>query len=295
MGREHRLAFIFPGQGTIPRILPPPSALGTRLFDQAVQAGLRLQDWIEEGDEDRLRRTQVAQPAILIDSLIKERRLRERGIVPTVVAGHSLGEYTALVSAGVVSAQEALSVVIERGRLMESIPGGMAAIVKLPLDRVEAICCQSGSLVSVANVNGPTQVVISGEEQALLAAMASAEEAGGRAIRLHVSGPFHSPFMEGAQQELAPRIESLPFSVPRIPVISSVSGKVESDLRRLKGLLLTQITACVSWVDVVEALVQMKVSCAVEVGPGKILAGLGKRITSQVRFVTFEEALDEAI
>lgn len=295
MGREHRLAFIFPGQGTIPRILPPPSALGTRLFDQAVQAGLRLQDWIEEGDEDRLRRTQVAQPAILIDSLIKERRLRERGIVPTVVAGHSLGEYTALVSASVLHPEEALSVVIERGRLMESIPGGMAAIVKLPLDRVEAVCCQGGSQVSVANVNGPAQVVISGEEQALLAAMASAEEAGGRAIRLHVSGPFHSPFMEGAQQELAPRIESLPFSVPRIPVISSVSGKVESDLRRLKGLLLTQITACVSWVDVVEALVQMKVSCAVEVGPGKILTGLGKRITSQVRFVTFEEALDGAI
>ena len=295
MGREHRLAFIFPGQGTIPRILPPPSALGTRLFDQAVQAGLRLQDWIEEGDEDRLRRTQVAQPAILIDSLIKEGRLRERGIVPTVVAGHSLGEYTALVSASVLHPEEALSVVIERGRLMESISGGMAAIVKLPLDRVEAICRQGGSQVSVANVNGPAQVVISGEEQALLAAMASAEEAGGRAIRLHVSSPFHSPFMEGAQQELAPRIESLPFSVPRIPVISSVSGKVESDLRRLKGLLLTQITACVSWVDVVEALVQMKVSCAVEVGPGKILTGLGKRITSQVRFVTFEEALDGAI
>ena len=295
MGREHRLAFIFPGQGTIPRILPPPSALGTRLFDQAVQAGLRLQNWIEEGDEDRLRRTQVAQPAILIDSLIKERRLRERGIVPTVVAGHSLGEYTALVSASVLHPEEALSVVIERGRLMESIPGGMAAIVKLPLDRVEAVCCQGGSQVSVANVNGPAQVVISGEEQALLAAMASAEEAGGRAIRLHVSGPFHSPFMEGAQQELAPRIESLPFSVPRIPVIFSVSGKVESDLRRLKGLLLTQITACVSWVDVVETLVQMKVSCAVEVGPGKILTGLGKRITSQVRFVTFEEAFDGAI
>jgi len=242
-----------------------------------------------------LRRTQVAQPAILIDSLIKERRLRERGIVPTVVAGHSLGEYTALVSASVLHPEEALSVVIERGRLMESIPGGMAAIVKLPLDRVEAVCCQGGSQVSVANVNGPAQVVISGEEQALLAAMASAEEAGGRAIRLHVSGPFHSPFMEGAQQELAPRIESLPFSAPRIPVISSVSGKVESDLRRLKGLLLTQITACVSWVDVVETLVQMKVSCAVEVGPGKILTGLGKRITSQVRFVTFEEAFDGAI
>jgi [acyl-carrier-protein] S-malonyltransferase len=203
MAREERLAFIFPGQGTIPQVLPPPSALATQLFDQAAQAGLRLREWIGEGDEDRLRRTQVAQPAILIDSLIKERRLRERGIVPTVVAGHSLGEYAALVSAGVVSAQEALSVVIERGRLMESIPGGMAAIVKLPLDRVEAICSQEGLQVSVANVNGPTQAVISGEEQALLAAMASAEEAGGRAIRLHVSGPFHSPFMEGAQQERA--------------------------------------------------------------------------------------------
>ncbi|MEA1870868.1 MAG: acyltransferase domain-containing protein, partial [Candidatus Bipolaricaulota bacterium] len=103
MGREHRLAFIFPGQGTIPQVLPPPSALAAQLFDQAAQAGLRLQDWIEEGDEGRLRRTQVAQPAILIDSLSKERRLRECGIVPTVVAGHSLGEYAALVSAGVVS------------------------------------------------------------------------------------------------------------------------------------------------------------------------------------------------
>jgi len=242
-----------------------------------------------------LRRTQVAQPTILIDSLVKERRLRERGIIPTVVAGHSLGEYAALVSAGVVSAQEALAVVIERGRLMKSIPGGMAAIVKLPLDRVKAICCQSGSQVSVANVNGPTQVVISGEEQALLAAMASAEEAGGRAIRLNVSGPFHSPFMESAQQELAPSIESLPFSVPRIPMISSVSGQVESDPVRLKGLLLTQITACVSWMGVVEALKQVKVTCAVEVGPGKVLTGLGKRITSQVRFVTFEEALNGAV
>ena len=295
MKREDRLAFIFPGQGTIPKVLPPPSALGAQLFDQAAQAGLRLPNWIEEGDQDRLRRTQVAQPAILIDSLIKERRLRKRGIVPTVVAGHSLGEYAALVSAGVVSAQEALSVVIERGRLMESIPGGMAAILKLPLDRVAAICSQGGSQVSLANVNGPTQVVISGEEQALLAAMALAEEAGGRAIRLDVSGPFHSPFMQGAEQELVPRIESLAFSVPRIPVISSVSGKAESDQRRLKDLLLTQITACVSWMDVVEILVKMKVSCAVEVGPGKVLTGLGKRITSQVRFVTFEEALDGAV
>jgi [acyl-carrier-protein] S-malonyltransferase len=254
-----------------------------------------LRKWIEEGDLDRLSQTDAAQPLILIDSLVKERVLRERGIVPTIVAGHSLGEYAALVSAGVLRPEEALTVVIERGRLMAGVSGGMAAIIKLPLDRVREICEESGPGVSVANVNGPTQVVISGNEKTLLSAMAAAEQAGGRAIRLRVSGPFHSSLMEGAQDDLAPMIESLPFCAPTIPVVSSVSGKVEPDPMRLKHLLLTQITACVSWVDVMETLIQEGITCAVEVGPGKTLVGLGRRMTSKVRFVTFEEAINGAV
>jgi len=241
---------------------------------------------------DLLHRTEYAQPAVLIDSLAKEEALRENGVKLGIVAGHSLGEYAALVSAGLLTPEEALLVVIERGRLMASVEGGMAAIVKLPVEEMRAICGSIGSGVAVANYNGPMQVVISGEQKALKEAMAAAERAGGRAIPLPVSGPFHSSLMTEAQAALVPQIESLSFDAPSVPVVSSVSGEVETDPARLKALLLTQITACVRWVDVVDSLVTSGVTCAVEVGPGEVLTGLGRRITSQVQFVIFKEALD---
>ena len=291
-GQKRKIAFLFPGQGRIPQGLPPASDVGGRLFRLAAERGLPLQEWITSGSLDLLHRTEYAQPAVLIDSLAKEEALRGNGVKLGIVAGHSLGEYTALVSAGLLTPEEALLVVIERGRLMARVEGGMAAIVKLPVEEMRAICGRIGSGVAVANYNGPRQVVISGEQKALKEAVAAAEQAGGRAIPLRVSGPFHSPLMTEAQAALVPQIESLSFNPPSVPVVSSVSGKVETDPVRLKALLLTQITACVRWVDVVNSLVASGVTCAVEVGPGEILTGLGRRITLQVQFVTFKEALD---
>ncbi|HCP31989.1 TPA: malonyl CoA-acyl carrier protein transacylase [Candidatus Acetothermia bacterium] len=290
--KKRKIAFLFPGQGRIPQGLPPTSDVGGRLFKLAAERGLPLQEWITSGSLDLLHRTEYAQPAVLIDSLAKEEALRGNGVKLGIVAGHSLGEYTALVSAGLLTPEEALLVVIERGRLMARVEGGMAAIVKLPVEEMRAICGRIGSGVAVANYNGPRQVVISGEQKALKEAVAAAEQAGGRAIPLRVSGPFHSPLMTETQAALVPQIESLSFNPPSVPVVSSVSGEVETDPVRLKTLLLTQITACVRWVDVVNSLVASGVTCAVEVGPGEILTGLGRRITSQVQFVTFKEALD---
>lgn len=289
---QAKVAFIFPGQGRVPERLPPSSAIGDELLALAEGRGLPLRQWMQEGRADLLAETSAAQPAILIDSLAKEERLRAGGIRPAVVAGHSLGEYAASVSAGVLSPREALSTVIERGRLMAGVPGGMAAIVKLPLDVVRRICAEVGEGVVVANVNGPGQVVISGSQGALERAGELAEREGGRAIPLRVPGPFHSPLMEEAQAGLRPVIEGLQFREPQIPLVSSVSGTLEVDPREWKSLLLTQITTCVRWVDVVERLVAFGVARAIEVGPGDVLVGLGRRIAPTIEFSTAEEVLN---
>jgi len=212
------------------------------------------------------------------------------------VAGHSLGEYAALVSSYVISPEDALRVVITRGRLMGRVSGGgMAAILKLPQDRVEEICRGIGEGVNVANINGPTQVVISGDEESLNRAMNACQEAGGRAIRLDVSGPFHSPLLAPAQADLAQFIDALEFRPPRTAFISSVSGELEEDADTIKSLLLTQITACVKWVSTIESLVGLGIDVAIEVGPGKVLTNLGGRITDRIRFITFEEAINGAV
>ncbi len=284
-----KVAFLFPGQGTVPDSPPPPSPLVDRLLGLAAEAGLEITDWLREKDP-RLSLTENAQPTILIDSLGKEAELRRAGISPDFVAGHSLGEYAALVSAGVVSAEEALSVVIERGRLMGRVPGGMAAILKLSGDDVEEICAATGA--TVANYNAPGQIVISGEDAAVEGAMELAKERGGRAVKLNVSGPFHSPLMAPAQEALSPRIEAIEFRTPQVPVVSGVSGGMESSPARLKELLLTQITACVLWEEVINALVDAGVRTAIEVGPGEVLTRIGRRITDRIEFVSYEEARD---
>ena len=175
---------------------------------------------------------------------------------------------------------------------MADVDGMMAAIVKLPVEEVETICEQMESQVVIANYNGPRQAVISGKRDAVKRALERAEAAGGRGIPLPVSGPFHSPLMASAQAALAPMIERLAFKRAVIPVVSSVSGRVEEDPARLKALLATQITACVRWMDVVESLADEGVAYAVEMGVGNVLTGLGQRISSEVTFLTFEEALD---
>jgi len=293
---KSKIAFLFPGQGTVPSHLPPVGKRSEELLGLAAQAGIPVGNWLREGDNNHLSQTEFAQSAIFIDSTSKDEALRSRGIIPSVVAGHSLGEYAALVSAGVLTPESVLQVVIRRGHLMGQVSGGgMAAILKLSCEEVQAVCARIGDGVNVANINGPTQIVISGDEAALENAMAACEELGGRAIRLNVSGPFHSPLLAPAQADLAPFIETLAFHSPTTAYVSSVSGLLEDDPPAIKALLLTQITACVQWVDTIGSLVRMNIQQAIEVGPGKVLTNLGRRITDKIEFITFEEATDGTI
>jgi [acyl-carrier-protein] S-malonyltransferase len=290
MSKREKIAFLFPGQGHIPTVPPPTSEVGERLFKLAESSGVHLQEWLEKKCFDLLSVTAHAQPAIFIDSLAKAEGLCAKGLKPALVAGHSLGEYAAFATAGLFSPDDALPVVIKRGELMSHVNGAMAAIVKLPLEQVAAICKPLAPHVVIANYNSPMQAVISGGQDALRTAMKTAERAGGRAIPLHVGGPFHSPLMAEAQATLAPMIKNLSFASPSILVVSSVSGQVECRASTLKNLLLTQITACVRWIDVVENLIKEDVTVAIEVGPGNALTSLGKRITSCIQFLEFEEA-----
>lgn len=288
-----KVAFLFPGQGRIPETLPSNVDRFSHLLDLACDAGLLLEDWIGSGRTDRLAQTDAAQPALLLDSLSREQSLKAVGWNPDCVSGHSLGEYAALVSAGVLDPTDAMRAVIERGRLMNEIRGTMAAILKLDLESVRRMCAETEAVV--ANHNAHTQIIISGPDKAVQDVMLQAETAGGRSIPLNVSGPFHSPLMQPAQEALSPLLQTLEFAPPRIPVISGVSGHAEDDVKALKELLCRQITAIVRWVNVLSELQRLKVDTAIEVGSGEVLTRLGRRSDSPIRFLTFEEATHEGV
>ena len=230
------VAFLFPGQGRTPDALPSNTAQFSHLLDLTHSAGLLLEDWIAAGQADRLNQTDAAQPALLLDSLSREQMLRAAGWNPVCVVGHSLGEYAALVSAGVLDPADAMRAVIERGRLMNQVRGTMAAILKLDLDAVAGLC--TGTEAVVANHNAITQIIISGPDEAVQEVMTRAEAAGGRSIPLNVSGPFHSPLMRPAQETLSHLLQTLDFADPAVPVISGVSGHVEKQAEALKALLV---------------------------------------------------------
>ncbi|MDD4903014.1 MAG: ACP S-malonyltransferase [Candidatus Bipolaricaulis sp.] len=290
-----RIAFLYPGQGTLPReIVPAPDDL-ERLYAIAEDAGLPLRRWTRDADVDRLSRTDAAQPALFLDSLVRTAALHSSGLAPDVVAGHSLGEYSALVAAGVLAPHDALRLILRRGSLMRDVLGGMVAVVKLDLETVRSLCREIGPDLHVANHNGPAQVVVSGPAAALDAVVKAAASRGGRGLRLAVSGPFHSPLMRPAETALAPEIERASFSAPCVPIVSSVSGAEEGDPSRLKALLTTQMTSCVLWADVLEALEARGVTHAVEVGAGDVLTNLGRRASKGVRFLTYQEAVDGAL
>jgi len=290
MGRS--VAFLYPGQGRIPRTIPAGSERVEGLLDEAEARGLKLRRWLSEGRSDMLACTENVQPALLIDSLACDERLRVAGWRPDAAAGHSLGEYAALVGAGALDALDALAVVIERGRAMAGIDGAMAAVVNLGLKTVESLCEEIGPGVSVANHNAPTQVVVSGDRGSVDALRLRVEARGGRSLPLPVSGPFHSAAMRPAQAVLEPRLRRLVLRPPEIPVVSAVSAAVERDVETLRGLLCRQITAPVRWVDVVGRLEELGISAAVEVGTGDVLTKLGRRTSARIQFMTCEEALD---
>ena len=288
-----KIAFLFPGQGRTPEALPQNVDRFAALLDLARSSGILLRDWIESGHTARLTQTDAAQPALLLDSLCRDDLLRRAGWIPGCVAGHSLGEYAALISARVLTPEDAMRAVIERGRLMNNIGGAMAAIVKLGFDEVAGLC--SGTEAVIANVNAPGQIVVSGPDEAVHDVVLRAEKAGGRGIPLHVSGPFHSPLMQPAQEALSAVLMELHFAAPDVPVVSSVTGRPESNPEELRALLCRQMTAMVRWTDVSRELERMEIETAVEVGSGDVLTRLGARSGSSMRFVTFEEALNERL
>jgi [acyl-carrier-protein] S-malonyltransferase len=248
--------------------------------------GTALSRMCFEGPEDELRQTRNTQPAILVHSVAVCRVLAAAGITPGVVAGHSVGEYSALVAAGVMSYPDALRAVRRRGELMYEAgirrPGTMAAIIGLEDEVVADICRQATSpdvVVRPANFNAPQQVVISGDVSAVDRAVALAkEQKAKRAVRLEVSGAFHSPLMEYAAAGLAEVLAEVPLEAPAVPVVSNVTAELEQRPEEIRRLLMQQLTSPVLWAKSLETMLREGFTRAVECGPGTVLRGLWKRV-----------------
>lgn len=255
-------------------------------FAEADEAlGYNLSQLCFEGPEERLRLTEITQPAILTASVAAWRVLREKSVNPGFVAGHSLGEYSANVAAGTISFADAVRTVRNRGKYMqEAVPvgvGAMAAILGMDLEKVAALCSDAaqGEVCEPANVNSADQIVISGHAAAVERATKLASERGAkRAIMLAVSAPFHCSLMKPAQDRLAANLESLQFQKPAVPIVCNVDAAVIEDGARAREVLIRQVTGAVQWDQSVRLLIARGIQVFVEVGPGKVLSGLMRQI-----------------
>lgn len=284
-------AYVFPGQGAqfsgMGADLYQKSAAVKALFDRADEIlGFSLSQTMFSGSDEELRQTKVTQPAVFLHSVALAKALGE-GFQPEMVAGHSLGEFSALVAAGAMNFEDGLRLVSKRAMAMqkacEAVPSTMAAVLGLPDEKVEEICQATPGVVVAANYNCPGQLVISGEIPAVEAACEAAKAAGARrALRLPVGGAFHSPLMEPAREELARAIAETDFHAPVCPVYQNVSTHAETDPETIKKNLIAQLTAPVKWTQSVRNMVADGATVFVEVGPGKVLQGLVKKIEPSV-------------
>jgi [acyl-carrier-protein] S-malonyltransferase len=297
------IAFLFPGQGSqavgMGKDLAEHQATARRTFEEADEAlGYKLSQLCFEGPEDQLRLTEITQPAILTASVAAWRVLKEEGVKPAFVAGHSLGEYSAHVAAGTLNFSDAVRVVRNRGKYMQAaVPfgvGAMAAILGLDLEKVSAICADAAQheVCEPANINSADQIVISGSTAAVNRAAKLATERGAkRAVMLPVSAPFHCSLMKPAQDRLETDLGALTFQKPAIPVACNVDAVLVDDAETARSALVRQVTGSVKWAQSMHLLIAKGAERFVEVGPGKVLCGLMRQID---RFKACANVGDEA-
>jgi [acyl-carrier-protein] S-malonyltransferase len=294
------IAYVFPGQGSqsvgMGRALYDAFPEARAVFEEADAAlDQPLSELIFNGPAETLTLTEHTQPAILTMSVAAYRVLEARGFRPAMVAGHSLGEYSAHVAAGTFTFADAVRLVRHRGRYMqEAVPvgtGAMAAILGLDAARVQQACDEAaqGDVVSAANLNAPGQVVIAGHASAVARAMERAKALGAkRAIPLQVSAPFHCALMRPAEERLEPELRALPARDPRVPVIANVDAQPKTDAGSAIEALVRQVSAPVRWEDVMRRLLADGATTFVEVGPGTVLTGLGKKASRDATFLSME-------
>jgi [acyl-carrier-protein] S-malonyltransferase len=295
-------AMVFPGQGSqapgMGKDLAEKFAVARQVFEEADDAlGFAISRVCFAGPAEDLQLTENTQPAILTTSVAAFRAARENGLpAPSFVAGHSLGEYSALVAAGVLNLSDAVRTVRARGQYMqEAVPvgtGAMAAVIGGELSAIEAACAEArgDQVCSVANSNSPNQVVIAGNTEAVDRAIELLKRVAKRVIKLNVSAPFHCALMKPAQEKLAPHLERLTFNEPQMPVVTNADARVTTEPAELRDALLRQVSSPVRWLESMQLLLDKDVETVIEVGPGKVLSGLMRQTNRDVRCLNVEDA-----
>ena len=298
-----KIAFVFPGQGAqavgMGRDAYETSDVARDIYDRADAAlGFSISKLSFEGPEEELRQTANTQPALLATSVALLEAYRSQGVKPDYVAGHSLGEYSALVTAGVLAFEDAIRLVRARGQFMEqAVPSGqgaMAAVLGAERDALAALCADvtaGAGVVELANVNCPGQIVVSGSVEGVAEVVARGKEAGAkRVIPLEVSGPFHSSLMRPAADKLSAELAKVSFADATVPVVANVHAKPVTSGAELRDLLVEQVVSPVQWEDTIKFLISEGVDTFVEIGSGTVLAGLIKKVDKSVQVVSVNTA-----